>query len=80
MKHFFMRYKWCEQVFETSLVRKLLRGVQYPNVHKPRPKGLFSLLQIREISQLCQSFESILTYRAAFLLAFSSKAYSAFQT
>ena len=70
MKHFFMRYKWNERVFEDVLVKRLLRGIQYSSVQKPRPKGLFSLRNIKEISQLCHSYESTLTYRAAFLLAF----------
>ena len=65
-----MRYKWNERVFEDALVKRLLRGIQYSNVQKPRPKGLFSLQHIKEISQLCHSYESTLTYRTAFLLAF----------
>ena len=35
-----------------------------------RPKGLFSLSQIREIVRICDIFENSLTYRGAFLLAF----------
>ena len=37
---------------------------------KPKPKGLFSLAQVCKISQLCESFESSLTYQAAYLLPF----------
>ena len=41
------------------------------SVHTPLyPKGLFSFHQIREISSLCDLFESSLTYRCAFLLGF----------
>ena len=56
--------------FEGPLVKRMLRGIQYSCVVTPTPKGLFSLHQIREISQLCDSFECTLTYRCAYLLAF----------
>ena len=70
LRHYFMRYQWRDQVFEESLIKRLMQGLQYSIPAKPRPNGLFSLPQIKELSQLCQSFESTLTYRAAFLLAF----------
>ena len=70
LKHHFARYSWGIDVFESPLVRKFLRGLQYTVPPNPQPKGLFSLNQIHEISQLCESFESSLTYRAAYLLAF----------
>ena len=70
LKHHFARYSWGINVFESPLVRKFLCGLQYTVPPNPRPKGLFSLNQIHEISQLCKSFESSLTYRAAHLLAF----------
>ena len=47
-----------------------MRGLQYSASIVPTLKGLFSLHQIREISQICESFESSLTYHAAYLLAF----------
>ena len=36
----------------------------------PKPKGVFTLRKIREISSLYDLFESSLVYRAAFLIAF----------
>ena len=67
-----MRHQWRHQVFEASLTRRLLQGLQYVITTKLRPKGLFLLLQIKkkEILQSCRSLESTLTYRVAFLLAF----------
>ena len=57
-------------MFEKPIIKRLLKGINYTVRHQPSPKGLFSLTQIREISRLCDIFESSLTYRAAFLLAF----------
>ena len=57
-------------MFDSLLVKKFLCGLQYSTPAIPRPKGLFTLMQIREISQLCQYFESSLTYQAAYFLAF----------
>ena len=48
----------------------MLKGVSYTVRPQSSPKGLFLLIQIHEISHLCEVFESSLTYRAAFLLAF----------
>ena len=52
------------------VVKRMLKGISYTVRSQPSPKGLFNLSQIREISRLCEVFESSLTYRAAFLLAF----------
>ena len=70
LKFYFVRYAWDIQVFDAPLVRRMLRGLQYSIRSVPTSKGLFMLQQLREISQLCESFESTLTYRAAYLLAF----------
>ena len=70
LKYHFARYRWTLSVFESALVRRFLRELQYSVPANPRPKDLFSLSQILEISQLCESSESSLTYRAAYLLAF----------
>ena len=70
LKYHFARYGWTLSIFESALVRRFHRGLQYSVPANPQPKGLFSLTQILEISQLCESFESSLTYRAAYLLAF----------
>ena len=70
LKHYFVRYQWRDQVFEEALIKRLMHGLQYSIPTKPGPKGLFSLAQIKEMSQLCHTFESTLAYRAAFLMAF----------
>ena len=69
LKYHFVRYNWRVESLEAVLVKKVLRGLQYSVSSKPRPKGLFALSQIQEISQVCESFESLMTYRAAYLLA-----------
>ena len=70
LKHYFARYSWDHQSIESPLISRMIRGIKL-SIHKqPSPRGLFSLLQIREISRLCEVFESSYTYRAAFLLAF----------
>ena len=70
LKFSFETYTWSLQVFESHLIRRLLRGIK-SLVHKqPTPKGVFSLEQIREICRLCNQFDNPVTYRAAFLLGF----------
>ena len=66
----FGKYGWSTQAFESPLVKRTLKGVNYTVHTTPSPKGLFSLQQIKEISRLCDIYESSLTYRAAFLLGF----------
>ena len=70
LKCMFGKYGWSTQAFESPLVKLILRGVNYTVHTTPSPKGLFSLQQIKEISRLCDIYESSLTYRAAFLLGF----------
>ena len=70
LKYMFAKCAWSIDVFEKPMVKRMLRGINYTVRSQPSPKGLFTLMQIREISRLCDVFESSLTYRAAFLLAF----------
>ena len=70
LKYMFRRYGWSCASFSHPLVLRLLKGVNYSVIPNPRPKGIFTFNQIREISSLCELFESTLTYRAAFLIAF----------
>ena len=70
LKHMFKRYGWSCASFSHPLVLRLLKGVNYSVRSNLKPKGIFTFSQIREISSLCELFESSLTYRAAFLLAF----------
>ena len=70
LKFYSARYQCDVSVFENSMVKRMLQGIQYSCVATPTLKGLFSLHQIREISQSCESFESTLTYHCAYLLAF----------
>ena len=70
LKCMFGKYGWSTQTFESPLVKRILKGVNYTVHTPPSPKGLFSLQQIKEISRLCEIYESSLTYRAAFLLGF----------
>ena len=70
LKYMFAKYVWSLDVFEKPVVKRKLIGINYTVRSQPSPKGLFTLLRIREISCLCDVFESSLTYRAAFLLAF----------
>ena len=70
LKHMFNRYGWSCASFSHPLVLRLLKGVNYSVTSNPKPKGVFTLSQIREISSLCDLFESSVTYRAAFLVAF----------
>ena len=70
LKYMFVRYAWSVAVFEDPMVKRMLKGISYTIRSQPSPKGLFTLSQIREISRLCKVFESSLTYRSAFLLAF----------
>ena len=50
-------------MFEESLIKRLMRGLQYSIPTAPRPKVLFSLTQIKD---LCHSFESTLTLQSSF--------------
>ena len=70
LKFHFCHYQIPTGVFEDYFVKRLLRGIQYSVPLVVRPKGLFSLSQIREIVRICDIFENSLTYRGAFLLAF----------
>ena len=70
LKYMFAKYAWSLEVFERPIVKRMLKGINYTVRSQPSPKSLFTLLQIREISRLCDVFESSLTYRAAFLLTF----------
>ena len=70
LKHMFNRYGWPSANLSHPLVLRLLKGVNYSITPNLTPKGIFMLPQIREISSLCELFESTLTYRAAFLVAF----------
>ena len=70
LKYMFGKYGWSMHVFESPLVKRMLKGINYTVHTQPSPKGLFTLYQIREISRLCEIYESSLTYRAAFLLDF----------
>ena len=70
LKYMFARYAWSVTVFDDPMVKRMLNGISYTVCPQPSPKGLFTLIQIHEISPLCEVFESSLTYRAAFLLAF----------
>ena len=70
LKYYFARYQWRNDVFDSLLVRRLLLGFQYSISSKPRLKGLFTLMQVRKILYLYESFNSLLTYRVAYLLAF----------
>ena len=70
LKYMFAKYAWSIEVFEQPIVKRMLKGINYTVRSQPSPKGLFTLMQIREISRLCDVFESSLMYRAAFLLVF----------
>ena len=70
LKFYFARYRWDWQILEDHVVERMMRGIQYSGHVVPTQKGFFSLHQISKISQLWQSFESLLTYRCAYLLAF----------
>ena len=70
LKHMFRRYGWPCANLSHPLVLRLLKGVNYLVTPNLTPKGIFTLPQIREISSLCELFESTLTQRAAFLVAF----------
>ena len=70
LKFAFTSYGWNSEIFSHPLVVRLLRGIALSVHTSPSPKGLFSFQQIREISSLCDLFESSLTYRCAFLLGF----------
>ena len=70
LKYMFARYSWSVAVFDDPMVKRTLKGINYTVQIQPSPKGMFTLIQIREISRLCEVFESSLTYRSAFLLAF----------
>ena len=70
LKYMFAKYAWSLDVFEKPMVKRMLRGINYTVRSQPSPKSLFTLMQIREISRLCDVFESSLMYRAVFLLAF----------
>ena len=70
LKSMFGKYGWSPLAFESPLVKRMLKGINYTVHNQPTPRGLFTLQQIREISRLCEIYESSLTYRAAFLLAF----------
>ena len=70
LKFMFGRYGWSMQVFDSPLVTRMLKTINYTVHTVPSPKGLFSLHQVCEISRLCEIYESSLTYRAAFLLGF----------
>ena len=48
----------------------MLRGSKFSICRNPIPKGIFTLVLIREISRLCDAFNDPLTYRVAFLLGF----------
>ena len=70
LKYMFKRYDWSCTNFSHPLVLRLLKGVNYSVIPNVRPKGIFMFAQIRKISSLCDLFESTLTYRAAFPIAF----------
>ena len=35
LKHYTMRYQWNDQVFEESLIKRLMRGLEYSILTKP---------------------------------------------
>ena len=70
LKFAFDSYGWCTTVFESPLIRRMLRGIKFSICKQPSPKGVFSFHQVRHISQLCDSFDNPITYRLAFLLGF----------
>ena len=58
----FSRNGWKTEIFENAMIKRLLRGINYTVHVEPSPKGIFTLHQLREISRLCEIFESSLTY------------------
>ena len=70
LKFFFESYTWTLQVFESHLIRRMLRGIKLSVYKQPTPKGVFSLEQIHEICRLSNQFDNPMTYRVAFLLGF----------
>ena len=70
LKFAFTSYGWNSDIFSHPLVVRLLRGTALSVHTPPSPNGLFSFYQIRDISSLCDLFESSLTCRCAFLLGF----------
>ena len=70
LKYMFHRYGWLCASLSHLLVLQLLKSVNYSVRPNPKPKGVFTLTQIREISSPCDLFESTLVYRAACLMAF----------
>ena len=69
-KFAFTSHGWDTEVFSHPLVTRLLKGISLTVQNPPSPKGLFSFYQVFEISSLRDLFESLLTYRSAFLLGF----------
>ena len=70
LKFAFDSYGWSTMVFESPVIRWMLRGIKFSISKQPSPKGVFSFHQICHISYLCDSFDNPFTYRLAFLLGF----------
>ena len=70
LKYFFSRYTWRAEVLSNPLLQRMLRGIRMTTYAPPSPKYVFSIHQVREISQLCDLFPHPLAYRAVFLVAF----------
>ena len=59
LKYMFARYRWSVDVFENSMIKRMLRGMNYTVHVQPSPKGLFTLQQVCEISRLCGIFADV---------------------
>ena len=70
LKYFFSRYTWRVEVLSNPVIQRMLRGIRMTTYTSPSPKYVFSIHQLREISQLCDLFPHPLAYRAVFLVAF----------
>ena len=68
LEEYFLKYNMAP--IQDTLIRCLLRDILFSLHKSPAHKGLFSLQQIHEVSQLCEVFESFLTYCAAVLWPF----------
>ena len=70
LKYFFSRYTWRAEVLSNPLLQRMLRGIRMTTHVPPSPKYVFTIHQVREISQLCDLFPHPLAYRAVFLVTF----------
>ena len=70
LKYFFSCYTWRAEVLSNPLLQRMLRGIHMTTHTPPSPKYVFTIHQVREISQLCDLFPHPLAYRAVFLVAF----------